>query len=159
VEVREPVGWCVVPLWRKWGEDVLDSILDPDGGEDSDDDDDNGRKKHHVPVWKRKPLRTHFVQIGIMAMHQNGRDTHVRQVKVFGPREGEGGGVAGNGMGKYGFGSSCRGLVLSRSNVNRGNDGASGRATAAATEMRMGRNPANLPSFQSIDMSQFSSIR
>ena len=31
-------------------------------------------------------LRCHFIQIRILAMHQSGRDTHVRQVKVFGPR-------------------------------------------------------------------------
>jgi anaphase-promoting complex subunit 10 len=31
-------------------------------------------------------LRTHFIQVSIMLMHQNGRDTHVRQVKLFGPR-------------------------------------------------------------------------
>lgn len=32
------------------------------------------------------PIHTSFVQIGIMSMHQNGRDTHVRQVLIFGPR-------------------------------------------------------------------------
>jgi anaphase-promoting complex subunit 10 len=32
------------------------------------------------------PLRTHYLQIQILTMHQNGRDTHIRQVKVFGPR-------------------------------------------------------------------------
>ena len=31
-------------------------------------------------------LRTHFIQVSIVLMHQNGRDTHVRQVKLFGPR-------------------------------------------------------------------------
>jgi anaphase-promoting complex subunit 10 len=31
-------------------------------------------------------LRTHFIQVSILLMHQNGRDTHVRQVKLFGPR-------------------------------------------------------------------------
>ena len=31
-------------------------------------------------------LRTHFIQVSIILMHQNGRDTHVRQVKLFGPR-------------------------------------------------------------------------
>lgn len=31
-------------------------------------------------------LRAHFLQICIIAMHQNGRDTHIRQAKVFGPR-------------------------------------------------------------------------
>jgi anaphase-promoting complex subunit 10 len=31
-------------------------------------------------------LRTHFLQVVVLMMHQNGRDTHIRQVKVFGPR-------------------------------------------------------------------------
>ena len=31
-------------------------------------------------------LRAYFVQIAILANHQNGRDTHVRQIKIFGPR-------------------------------------------------------------------------
>ncbi len=31
-------------------------------------------------------LRTHFIQIKVLTMHQNGRDTHIRQIKVFGPR-------------------------------------------------------------------------
>jgi anaphase-promoting complex subunit 10 len=32
------------------------------------------------------PVRTHMLQIRILSMHQNGRDTHVRNAKVFGPR-------------------------------------------------------------------------
>jgi hypothetical protein len=50
-------------------------------------------------------VMTNFVQIVIMVMYQNGRDTHVRQVKVFGPRARDdwNGGVPGNGMGEYGF--------------------------------------------------------
>lgn len=31
-------------------------------------------------------LRAYFVQIAILANHQNGRDTHVRQIKIFAPR-------------------------------------------------------------------------
>ncbi|OQR82974.1 anaphase-promoting complex subunit 10 [Achlya hypogyna] len=34
-----------------------------------------------------KPLRTFFLQIAVMGMHQNGRDTHIRQVKVYAPRQ------------------------------------------------------------------------
>lgn len=33
------------------------------------------------------PLRTFFLQIAIIAMHQNGRDTHIRQVKIYAPRK------------------------------------------------------------------------
>lgn len=32
------------------------------------------------------PLRTHLLQLRVMSMHQNGRDTHIRQLKIFGPR-------------------------------------------------------------------------
>jgi len=32
-------------------------------------------------------LRAHVVQIAVLSSHQNGRDTHVRQVKIFGPRQ------------------------------------------------------------------------
>mmetsp|Transcript_968 Transcript_968/g.1372 ORF Transcript_968/g.1372 Transcript_968/m.1372 type:complete len:183 (+) Transcript_968:30-578(+) len=32
-------------------------------------------------------LRAHVVQIAILSSHQNGRDTHVRQVKIYGPRQ------------------------------------------------------------------------
>ena len=32
----------------------------------------------HGPV-----LRAHFVQICVVAMHQNGRDTHIRQVRLL----------------------------------------------------------------------------
>lgn len=31
-------------------------------------------------------LRTHFLQVAILANHQNGRDTHIRQIKVYTPR-------------------------------------------------------------------------
>ncbi len=32
-------------------------------------------------------LRAHLVQVAILASHQNGRDTHVRQCKIYGPRQ------------------------------------------------------------------------
>lgn len=32
------------------------------------------------------PLRTFCLQIKVVSMHQNGRDTHIRQIKIFGPR-------------------------------------------------------------------------
>ena len=146
VDVREPVGWCTIPLWRKWGEDVLDSIMDPEGDNDDDEDDDEEelpgatrrkrRKKKHVPLWKRKPMRTHFVQIGVTSMHQNGRDTHIRQVKIFGPRD-ELGGRGGVGAG-----------------------GAAGRGESRnGAAMMTGGGKLSIPAFQTVGMSQFSTIR
>ncbi|KAF1793097.1 RIO kinase, conserved site [Phytophthora cactorum] len=34
---------------------------------------------------EKAPLRTFFLQVVILAMHQNGRDTHIRQVKIYAP--------------------------------------------------------------------------
>ena len=56
IEMHEPVGWVSVSLT------------------DSEDGKNGG------------PLKTHFLQIRIISMHQNGRDTHIRQLKVLGPR-------------------------------------------------------------------------
>ncbi len=33
-----------------------------------------------------RPLCTHFIQVAILANHQNGRDTHIRQIKIYTPR-------------------------------------------------------------------------
>ena len=85
VEVNEPQGWCSIPLYRLPGDDPLDDVDDEDllDGPDADD----GFNPAAGPLsGKRMPLRTHFVQICIVSMHQNGRDTHCRMVKIFGPR-------------------------------------------------------------------------
>ena len=31
-------------------------------------------------------LRTNFIQIAIITNHQNGRDSHIRQIRIYGPR-------------------------------------------------------------------------
>ena len=61
VELNEPIGWVVIPL--------RDPSLSSEYIE-------NGEF-----------LRVHLIQIKILSMHQNGRDTHIRQVKILGPRE------------------------------------------------------------------------
>jgi len=70
VELNEPVGWCIIPLASP--PDPLDDIAEdiPESG---------------VPR-SRRIVRTHLIQIEICSMHQNGRDTHVRQVQLYGPR-------------------------------------------------------------------------
>lgn len=57
VELNEPVGWVILPLQTNDAEDGVN-----------------------------EPLHTHFLQVKILSMHQNGRDSHVRQVKILGPR-------------------------------------------------------------------------
>jgi anaphase-promoting complex subunit 10 len=31
-------------------------------------------------------FRCHYLQVKVLSMHQNGKDTHIRQIKVFGRR-------------------------------------------------------------------------
>jgi len=151
IDVREPCGWCTIPLWRKWGEDVLDNILDPEG-EGGEDEIVDGRRKN-VPLWKRKPMRTHLVQICILSMHQNGRDTHVRQVKIFGPRDyGNGANVIVGQQGLY------RGLSSSAAMGEGGGDGkGTGKKDNGAASMSAGK--LSVPAFQTVGMSQFSMMR
>ncbi|GAB5372267.1 hypothetical protein AAMO2058_001650400 [Amorphochlora amoebiformis] len=59
VELDEPDGWVVIDLTTK-ASDGTGNV---------------------------KILRAHVVQIAILSSHQNGRDTHVRQVKIYGPRQ------------------------------------------------------------------------
>ena len=77
IEMNEPVGWITVPLYA--AVDPLDDDLELDKEEELEDEEKERERR-------RKPLRTHFIQICILSMSQNGRDTHVRQVKIFGPR-------------------------------------------------------------------------
>jgi anaphase-promoting complex subunit 10 len=77
VDLTSPVGWINIPLRPPM--DPLDEILQMGGEEQADDSD---------PLNGGRPLRAFFIQIVVLSMHQNGRDTHVRQVKIFGPRGG-----------------------------------------------------------------------
>ena len=63
IEMHEPNGWVMVPLRN------LDDAH-ARGDENSD---------HSTPV------RTYMVQVAVLSNHQNGRDTHMRQIKVHSP--------------------------------------------------------------------------
>nr|CAH7759533.1 unnamed protein product [Callosobruchus chinensis] len=43
----------------------------------------------HVPVKdiRNKPIRVFMIQIAVTSNHQNGRDTHMRQIKIHSPVE------------------------------------------------------------------------
>ncbi|MBN3316527.1 APC10 protein, partial [Atractosteus spatula] len=43
----------------------------------------------HIPLLDiaNNPIRTFMIQIAVLANHQNGRDTHMRQIKVYTPVE------------------------------------------------------------------------
>ncbi len=91
VELHEPVGWVSVPLHAE--KDPLDEDDDEDD-EDGDDQEDGNKEDVNMNISstkkkkkkQRKPLRTFLLQVCVVSMHQNGRDLHCRQVKIFGPR-------------------------------------------------------------------------
>ena len=117
VELNEPVGWITIPLWAKL--DPLDDPEEDEDDNDlpekkEDEMNKNGNKndmnifgilhdnqeelqndkvfqKQSSDLQKslKRPVRAHFIQICVVSMHQNGRDTHIRQVKLFGPRNDE----------------------------------------------------------------------
>ena len=66
IELNEPQGWVVVPL--------VSNQMERGGGADGGE---------RAPL----PLRCHMLQLAVIANHQNGRDTHLRQVKIYGPRQ------------------------------------------------------------------------
>ena len=72
-EIEEPQGWLVCHLTRPVGD------INGDAGDDA--------KSSSSSSTRLAPVRCHFVQVVILNSHQNGRDTHIRQVKIFGPRQ------------------------------------------------------------------------
>jgi len=58
LELNEPVGWVPIKL-----------------------------STHRMQGKHETYLCTNVIQIAVLSSHQNGRDTHIRQIKVFAPRE------------------------------------------------------------------------
>jgi len=59
IEINDPKGWVTINLSDNYSSN--DSLC-------------------------QLPLKSSMLQIRILSMHQNGRDTHIRQLKVLGPR-------------------------------------------------------------------------
>jgi anaphase-promoting complex subunit 10 len=114
VELNEPVGWVIIPLSSP--PDPLDDV--------TEDIADTGIPK------SRRLVRTHLIQIEICSMHQNGRDTHVRQVQLYGPRTAK---------------------MMNTFHMESSND------TIASTLDLKRRN--NDDEFSTVELSQFSNIR
>jgi anaphase-promoting complex subunit 10 len=92
VELQEPVGWCILPLSSP--PDPLDpppssSTLNLEVKEDENFPLDACYDEYgyaYDSYNSRRLVRAHLIRICILSMHQNGRDTHVRQVQLYGPR-------------------------------------------------------------------------
>jgi len=74
VDLKEPDGWITIRLAKPRSDDRPEA--------------------HRGSCMARDPecggavdfVRTHFVQLAVLSNHQNGRDTHIRRVQVYGPR-------------------------------------------------------------------------
>ncbi|GKY98264.1 hypothetical protein MPSEU_000784100 [Mayamaea pseudoterrestris] len=64
VELMDPTGWCIIPLQSP--PDPLDDPVHADS--------------------HRNLVKTHLIRVSVLSMHQNGRDTHVRHMHLYGPR-------------------------------------------------------------------------
>ena len=59
VELSEPCGWVVIPL--------------------------RSLPASATTTTEPKPVRAFMLQVAVLSNHQNGRDTHMRQIKVHAP--------------------------------------------------------------------------
>ncbi|KNC48505.1 anaphase-promoting complex subunit 10 [Thecamonas trahens ATCC 50062] len=78
VELDQPAGWVVIPLRTAAAAARAARRAEAlENGEEPDDDD---------AADLDAVVRTNFLQVAVVSNHQNGRDTHIRQMRVFGPK-------------------------------------------------------------------------
>lgn len=75
VDLKEPDGWIVVPLAGLRNESQTTQLV-------------SCVPRDTTMGGAVDFVRTHFVQLAVLSNHQNGRDTHIRQIQVYGPRSG-----------------------------------------------------------------------
>lgn len=69
IDLKEPEKWVKISLYE-------------DPGSDAEEETNIARK-----MAAFQGINTFFVQIAILSNHQNGRDTHIRQIKIIGSRQ------------------------------------------------------------------------
>ena len=85
-DLTEPSGWVIFPL--RSPPDPLDDLDDVNFTTSNNEGEAHDKDPDRIQdIYNNKNMvRAHLVRISIQAMHQNGRDTHVRQVRLYGPR-------------------------------------------------------------------------
>lgn len=130
-DLHEPVGWIVIPLRMP-----SSHLHAPRSGNDDEEASDGVLG-----------IRAHFVQICVPSMHQNGRDTHIRQARVFGPRTDQAVGAGRSALG-------AAGKLQAMTPVNSGGDG---RGANVARDLAP-IDPFVIP-FQTVEFLQYATIR
>jgi len=88
LELKEPVGWITVPLELSMDQTCYNphprGLFSCCDGFAAISNRPKTVRNSSVPrsPLDHEPLRAHLVQVSIDGMHQNGRDTHIRQIKV-----------------------------------------------------------------------------
>lgn len=75
-ELTDPTGWVSIPLQHV----PTANDTQPSATRNSSDESSGS-------ALPPAPLRTFMLQIRVHSMHQNGRDTHIRLIKLFSPRQ------------------------------------------------------------------------
>eukprot|EP01095_Lingulamoeba_sp_RSL-Kostka_P016112 TRINITY_DN7732_c4_g1_i1.p1 TRINITY_DN7732_c4_g1~~TRINITY_DN7732_c4_g1_i1.p1 ORF type:complete len:214 (-),score=52.44 TRINITY_DN7732_c4_g1_i1:63-704(-) len=72
-EIKEPMGW-------------LSFSLSTNNLNNNNLSTSSSTKNNNHSSQEKNSIHTNFLQIVILANHQSGRDSHIRQVQVFGPK-------------------------------------------------------------------------
>jgi anaphase-promoting complex subunit 10 len=83
-DLVEPSGWIIIPLRTLNKKDKKLTALSAatDSNEDDDNNNNNNNKKNQNDY-----IKTWMLQLAVLANHQNGRDTHIKQIKIHSPIE------------------------------------------------------------------------
>lgn len=76
-DLTDPTGWVHIPLQH------VPTANDAPCASEMGGEEDGVAHASSAPA----PLRTFMLQIRVHSMHQNGRDTHIRLIKLFSPRQ------------------------------------------------------------------------
>lgn len=77
IDENEPNGWLKISFTEEY-QDFDFVVYDNKKGEKK-------KKKVFIKKQRKGDILTNFLQIAILDNHQQGKDTHIRQIKIFGP--------------------------------------------------------------------------
>lgn len=71
VDINEPVGWVNIPL----------------NTNKNTEENKNMNPEEKEKLLYMNSMKTFFVQVRFLTMHQNGKDVHIRCIKLYSPRK------------------------------------------------------------------------
>lgn len=95
-DLLEPAGWIIIPLRdpkhinnSASGSNINSnsSVNDESMSSTTNDNNNDNSNKRGSGGSRSQPIKTWMLQLAVLANHQNGRDTHIRQIKIHSPIE------------------------------------------------------------------------